>query len=115
MASEKAVMSTATVGAASADDSGGWSRLMWYQNFEQVTRLTFLKRGIAMTSFRSVIGATILSCVATMANAQVVGVATNPQGSLYYSAGAAVAGVIQQKAGITARVQPCRAHRRMRL
>ena len=59
-----------------------------------------------MTWFRSVIGATILSCAATMANAQVVGVATNPQGSLYYSVGSAVAGVMQQKGGLTARVQP---------
>ena len=59
-----------------------------------------------MTSFRSVIGATILSCAATMANAQVIGIATNPQGSLYYSVGAAVAGVMQQKAGLAARVQP---------
>ena len=59
-----------------------------------------------MTSFRSVIGATVLSCAVTMANAQVVGVATNPQGTLYYSVGAAVAGVFQQKAGMTARVQP---------
>ena len=59
-----------------------------------------------MTTFRSLIAATILSCAATTAGAQVIGVATNPQGSLYYSAGAAVAGVIQQKAGMTARVQP---------
>ncbi len=59
-----------------------------------------------MNSFKSLIGATILLCAATVANAQVVGVATNPQGSLYYSVGAAVAGVIQQKGGITARVQP---------
>lgn len=34
------------------------------------------------------------------------GIAANPQGSLYYSVGAAVAGVVQQKAGFTARVQP---------
>lgn len=59
-----------------------------------------------MNSFRSVMGATILSCAATMANAQVVGVATNPQGTLYYSAGTSVAGVLQQKGGMTARVQP---------
>ena len=59
-----------------------------------------------MTSFRSVIGAAILSCAATMANAQVVAIATNPQGSLYYSVGAAVAGVLQQKGGTAARVQP---------
>ena len=62
-----------------------------------------------MTRFRFVTGAAILACAATVAataSAQVVGVATNPQGSLYYSAGSAVAGVIQQKGGITARVQP---------
>lgn len=59
-----------------------------------------------MTPFRSVIGAAILSCAATMASAQVVAIATNPQGSLYYSVGAAVAGVMQQKGGMSARVQP---------
>lgn len=59
-----------------------------------------------MTSFRSAISAAILSCAVTMANAQVVAIATNPQGSLYYSVGAAVAGVMQQKGGLSARVQP---------
>ena len=61
-----------------------------------------------MTSFRHVfvIGAAILLCAATTANAQVVGIGTNPQGSLYYSVGAAVAGVMQQKGGLSARVQP---------
>lgn len=59
-----------------------------------------------MIAFRSAIGAAILSCAATMANAQVVAIATNPQGSLYYSVGAAVAGVMQQKGGLAARVQP---------
>jgi TRAP transporter TAXI family solute receptor len=44
--------------------------------------------------------------VATLAQAQVLGVATNPQGSLYYSVGAAVAQVMQQKADLTTRVQP---------
>jgi TRAP transporter TAXI family solute receptor len=47
-----------------------------------------------------------LCCAATAASAQVVGVATNPQGSLYYSVGAAIAQVMQQKGGLTARVQP---------
>ena len=51
-------------------------------------------------------GAAILCSAATIAQAQVVGVATNPQGSLYYSVGAAVAEVMQQKAQLTARVQP---------
>jgi TRAP transporter TAXI family solute receptor len=59
-----------------------------------------------MFSFRAVIGVAALLCAATTANAQVVGVATNPQGTLYYSAGSAVAGVLQQKGGMTARVQP---------
>ncbi len=51
-------------------------------------------------------GAAILCFAATIAQAQVVGVATNPQGSLYYSVGTAVAEVMQQKAQLTARVQP---------
>jgi len=59
-----------------------------------------------MNSFRSLLGAIILSCTVPVASAQVVGVATNPQGSAYYSVGAAIAGVIQQKGGIVARVQP---------
>ncbi len=59
-----------------------------------------------MISFKSLIGATFMSCAAAAAMAQVVGVATNAQGSLYYSVGAAVSGVMQQKAGLTARVQP---------
>ena len=59
-----------------------------------------------MISFRSLLCATIFLCAATAADAQVVGVATNPQGSAYYSVGAAVAGVMQQKGGLTARVQP---------
>lgn len=41
-----------------------------------------------------------------MAQAQVVGIATNAQGSLYYSVGAALAGVMQQKANIATRVVP---------
>ena len=61
-----------------------------------------------MISFKSLAAAAALSCVATLAQAQtqVLGVATNPQGSLYYSVGAAVAQVMQQKADLTARVQP---------
>ena len=59
-----------------------------------------------MISFRSLIGAAIWCCAPMIAQAQVVGVATNPQGSLYYSVGTAVAEVMQQKAQITARVQP---------
>ena len=47
-----------------------------------------------------------MACAATAASAQVVGIATNPQGSLYYAVGAAVAQVMQQKGGLTARVQP---------
>ena len=57
-------------------------------------------------SIRSLIMATALSCLATAGQAQVVGIATNAQGSLYYSVGTALAAVMQQKAGLTARVQP---------
>ena len=59
-----------------------------------------------MISFKTLTAATMLSCAATIAQAQVLGVATNPQGSLYYSVGTAVAEVMQQKGGLTARVQP---------
>jgi TRAP transporter TAXI family solute receptor len=55
---------------------------------------------------KSLVAAATLSCVTTLAQAQVLGVATNPQGSLYYSVGAAVAQVMQQKAELTTRVQP---------
>ncbi len=54
--------------------------------------------------FKILITATILFSGATQA--QVVGLATNEQGSLYYSAGTAIAGVLQQKANLAARVQP---------
>jgi hypothetical protein len=52
-----------------------------------------------------------MSCAASLAqtsfaHAQVLGVATNPQGSLYYPVGAAIAQVMQQKADLTTRVQP---------
>lgn len=47
---------------------------------------------------------TLLSSL--LAQAQVVGLATNPQGSAYYSVGAAVAGVMQRKANLTTRVMP---------
>jgi len=42
-----------------------------------------------MNLIRAVTGASVLLCAATAANAQVVAVATNPQGTLYYSVGAA--------------------------
>lgn len=58
-----------------------------------------------MVSLKSIVGATALACLATMAQAQVVGIATNPQGSFYFSVGTAIAKVAQQKAGITSRVQ----------
>ena len=59
-----------------------------------------------MVSFNALIIAAVLSCTAVMAQAQVVGLATNQQGSLYYSAGVAVAEVMQQKGQLTTRVQP---------
>ena len=47
-----------------------------------------------------------MACLATMAQAEVLGIATNPQGSFYYSVGTAVAKVVEQKAHMTMRVQP---------
>jgi TRAP transporter TAXI family solute receptor len=55
---------------------------------------------------KSLVAAATLSCATTLAQAQVLGVATNPQGSLYYPVGAAIAQVMQQKADLTTRVQP---------
>ena len=43
-----------------------------------------------MISFKALIGRYILSCAAVTATAQVGGVATNAQGSLYCSIGTAV-------------------------
>ena len=57
-----------------------------------------------MISLKSLIGATALACLTTLAQAQVIGIATNPQGSFYYSVGTAVAKVAQQNAKMTARV-----------
>ena len=59
-----------------------------------------------MSSLKSLIGAAALSCMMMGAQAQVVTIATNPQGSFYYSVGAAIAGILQQKAGLVSRVQP---------
>ena len=59
-----------------------------------------------MISLKSLIGVVALSYVATVGQAQVVGIATNAQGSLYYAVGAALAGVMQQKANIATRVIP---------
>ena len=59
-----------------------------------------------MISFKSLAGAAILSFAAMAAEAQVIGIATNAQGSSFYSVGAGIAGVMQQKANLTTRVQP---------
>ena len=59
-----------------------------------------------MILLRSLLSTAILLCAATVASAQVVGIAANPPGSLYYAVGSAVASVVQQKAKLTARVQP---------
>jgi len=40
------------------------------------------------------------------ANAQIIGIATNPQGTVGYSTGVAVAKVVTEKGGVVARVQP---------
>lgn len=59
-----------------------------------------------MISLRSLVAATAISCLALTAQARVVGIATNPQGSLGYSVGTAVARVMQQYAHIPTRVVP---------
>ena len=50
------------------------------------------------------IGAAIT--VAAPSNAQVIGLGTNPQGTLYYTMGVALAKVIAEKANLQMRVQP---------
>ena len=57
------------------------------------------------TMVKPLLGAAVLTAAAA-SNAQVVSIATNPQGSLYYSVGTSVASVFQQKANMPARVQP---------
>ena len=55
-------------------------------------------------TFVTTLSAAVLT--ASMATAQVVSVATNPQGSLGYRTGIAVAKVVTAKTEITARAQP---------
>ena len=59
-----------------------------------------------MISVKSLVAAAALSCLTATVQAQVVGLATNQQGSDFYSAGAALAGVMQQKGEIATRVLP---------
>ncbi len=59
-----------------------------------------------MISIKLFLSALILVSAAMAAEAQVVGVATLSQGSSFYSVGAGISGVMQQKANITTRVQP---------
>lgn len=58
-------------------------------------------RWISACATLAVIGAS-----APGAAQQIIGIGTNPQGSFTYPVGAAMAKVIQEKAGITSRVQP---------
>jgi TRAP transporter TAXI family solute receptor len=57
-------------------------------------------KSLAAVAFAAVVAA------AAPSSAQVVGLGTNPQGSLYYTMGVALAKVIAEKAGIQMRVQP---------
>ena len=50
--------------------------------------------------------AAALMLAASSVNAQIVGIATNPQGTVGYSTGVAVAKVVTEKGGVVARVQP---------
>ena len=58
-----------------------------------------------MKSFATLI-AVAAAALAMPAAAQVVGLGTNPQGTLYYSMGVALAKVVTEKTGIQMRVQP---------
>lgn len=59
-----------------------------------------------MKSFAAAAVIAAAIAVAAPSNAQVVGLGTNPQGTLYYSMGVAVAKVVTEKSGIQMRVQP---------
>ena len=59
-----------------------------------------------MKSFAAAAAVLAAIAVAAPSNAQVVGLGTNPQGTLYYTMGVALAKVIAEKANIQIRVQP---------
>jgi TRAP transporter TAXI family solute receptor len=57
-------------------------------------------------SIKSVVAAAVLSMFVTTAQAQMVTIATNPQGTFFYAVGAAIAQVVQQKGNVTMTVMP---------
>lgn len=57
-------------------------------------------------SCKSLIGAMMFICAASQSQAQIVTIATNGQGSAFYSVGASLAGVMQKSINLTTRVQP---------
>jgi TRAP transporter TAXI family solute receptor len=57
-------------------------------------------------AFKSVIGAALLSLCITTVQAQMVTIATNPQGTFFYAVGAAIAQVVQQKSNVVMTVKP---------
>lgn len=59
-----------------------------------------------MTAVRIFLAALVGCILATGAGAQILGIATNPQGTAGYSTGAAIARVLEDKAGLKARPQP---------
>ena len=59
-----------------------------------------------MFSIKALLRVAILSGVASLAHAQVVGIGTNEPGTFGYSVGAAIAGVMQQNAKLTTRIKP---------
>lgn len=50
--------------------------------------------------------AVLVLALASAATAQIVGIGTNPQGTLFYSIGTTIAKIVTEKGGLTARVQP---------
>ena len=59
-----------------------------------------------MNTHKSLIVAIALLSFATLANAQVLGIATLSPGSSFFSVGTSIAGAMQQKGNLTTRVQP---------
>ena len=59
-----------------------------------------------MISFRSFAAAAVLSCIVTLANAQMVTIASNPAGTYFYAVASGVAQVVQKNTGMPTRVKP---------
>ena len=59
-----------------------------------------------MISFKSFAAALVLSCLAAVANAQMITIASNPVGTFFYSVAAGIAQVVEKNTGMPSRVKP---------